>query len=167
MPTPDRAPGLLGSVGSDFDLLCIGSGPAGQRAAVQAAKLGMRAAIVEKGQTLGGVCVDRGTIPSKTFREAVLAFARPNARGRVGDEDARPTAEQLFARVNDVVRRECDVIHDQLRRNIRRDGRSTGYCHTWACARDAECSGKSVTYFCPTIHTGDAPDGSHPPAGDG
>lgn len=56
----------------DFDLLCIGSGPAGQRAAVQAAKLGKRTAIVERGHVIGGVCVDTGTIPSKTFREAVL-----------------------------------------------------------------------------------------------
>ena len=61
------------SASYDFDLLCLGSGPAGQRAAVQAAKLGRRTAIVEKGRILGGVCLDTGTIPSKTFREAVLA----------------------------------------------------------------------------------------------
>ena len=54
----------------DFDLVCIG--PAGQRAAVQAAKLGKRVALVERGHVIGGVCVDTGTIPSKTFREAVL-----------------------------------------------------------------------------------------------
>ena len=52
----------------DYDLICIGSGPAGQRAAVQAAKLGKKVAIVEKKRTVGGVCVDTGTIPSKTFR---------------------------------------------------------------------------------------------------
>lgn len=56
----------------EYDLLCIGSGPAGQRAAVQAAKLGKRTAVVERGRLIGGVCVDTGTIPSKTFREAVL-----------------------------------------------------------------------------------------------
>jgi NAD(P) transhydrogenase len=103
----------------DFDLLCIGSGPAGQRAAVQAAKLGKRAAIVEKGRILGGVCLDTGTIPSKTFREAVLRMARHNERD--GDsafrEDQRPTAAQLLSQVNDVVRRECEVVEDQLRRN--------------------------------------------------
>ena len=55
-----------------YDLLVIGSGPAGQRAAVAAAKLGRRAAIVEKRQMLGGVCINTGTIPSKTLREAVL-----------------------------------------------------------------------------------------------
>ena len=59
----------------DFGLVCIGSGPAGQRAAVQAAKLGCRVAVVEKQPWLGGACVDTGTIPSKTFREAVLSFA--------------------------------------------------------------------------------------------
>jgi len=56
---------------AEFDLVCIGSGPAGQRAAIQAAKLGKRVAIIERQRTVGGVCVDTGTIPSKTFREAV------------------------------------------------------------------------------------------------
>ena len=55
----------------DYDLVCIGSGPAGQRGAVQAAKLGRRVALIEKRGTLGGICLDTGTIPSKTFREAV------------------------------------------------------------------------------------------------
>ena len=59
----------------DYDLICIGSGPAGQRGAVQAAKLGKRVAIVEKLRAVGGVCLHTGTIPSKTFREAVLSFA--------------------------------------------------------------------------------------------
>ena len=58
-----------------YDLVSIGSGPAGQRAAVQAAKLGRRAAVIERRGRLGGVCVDTGTIPSKTFREAVLSFS--------------------------------------------------------------------------------------------
>ncbi len=104
----------------DFDLLCLGSGPAGQRAAVQAAKLGRRAAIVEKGRLVGGVCVDTGTIPSKTFREAVLAATQAGRavepRGRPV-QAPRPTITQLLARVADVTRRECDVIHQQLERN--------------------------------------------------
>ncbi|WP_455371285.1 FAD-dependent oxidoreductase, partial [Petrachloros mirabilis] len=58
----------------DYDLVCIGSGPAGQRAAIQAAKLGKRVCVVERRQMVGGVCVATGTIPSKTFREAVLSF---------------------------------------------------------------------------------------------
>ena len=95
----------------DFDLVAIGSGPAGQRAAVQAAKLGKRVAIVEKNRSVGGVCVETGTIPSKTFREAVWAVSSGPAIG------ARPTAEQLLGRVSDVVRREIDVLDSQLRRN--------------------------------------------------
>jgi NAD(P) transhydrogenase len=104
----------------DFDLLCIGSGPAGQRAAVQAAKLGCRVAVVERRHIVGGICVDTGTIPSKTLREAVLFFS-----GLVGRfdwrqaiwEETRPTVEQLLARVGAVMRRETEVIERQLRRN--------------------------------------------------
>jgi len=104
----------------DFDLLCLGSGPAGQRAAVQAAKLGYRSAIVEKGRIVGGVCVDTGTIPSKTFREAVLGVTRatrPADSGGHPIQAHRPTIDQLLARVTEVTRRECDVIHQQLERN--------------------------------------------------
>ena len=95
----------------EYDLVAIGSGPAGQRAAVQAAKLGKRVAVIEKNRCVGGLCVETGTIPSKTFREAVWAL-----RGAPG-AGARPTAEQLLARVSDVVRREIEVMDDQLRRN--------------------------------------------------
>ena len=56
---------------SDFDLCVIGSGPAGQRAAIQAAKLGKRAVVVEKRDVVGGVAVNTGTIPSKALREAM------------------------------------------------------------------------------------------------
>ena len=58
----------------DFDLLVLGSGPAGQRAAVQAAKLGKRVGIIERSRMVGGVCLHTGTVPSKTFREAVLSL---------------------------------------------------------------------------------------------
>ncbi len=94
----------------DYDLLCIGSGPAGQRAAIQAAKLGRRAAVVEKRRIIGGVCLDTGTIPSKTMREAVLEIARRPGRGRV---DAR----ELLERIDGVIGREAEVIDDQLARN--------------------------------------------------
>jgi NAD(P) transhydrogenase len=111
---------MAASVSYDFDLLCLGSGPAGQRAAVQAAKLGFRSAVVEKGCVVGGVCVDTGTIPSKTFREAVLSFGKP-ARvlepGGGAEQPRRPTLQQLLARVTEVRRRECEVIHQQLDRN--------------------------------------------------
>src|SRR5215470_7960106 len=105
---------------SEFDLVCIGSGPAGQRGAVQAAKLGKRVAIVERKLCVGGVCIETGTIPSKTFREAVLAVAqaqRAAHHGSLRGTPPRPTAEQLLARVSSVVQREQDVVEEQLRRN--------------------------------------------------
>ncbi len=108
------------SRGYDYDLLCIGSGPAGQRGAVQAAKLGKRAAVVERGRVMGGVCVDTGTIPSKTFREAVLSLNGRAGFGRAGPGAGpvlRPTAAALFARVAEVKQRQADIVEDQLRRN--------------------------------------------------
>jgi len=56
---------------NEYDLVCIGSGPAGQRAAINAAKLGKKVAVIEKQRFVGGMYIDTGTIPSKTFREAV------------------------------------------------------------------------------------------------
>src|SRR5262249_2433794 len=113
---PGRTRRTTVSASFDFDLLCLGSGPAGQRAAVQGAKFGRRTAVVEKGRILGGVCLDTGTIPSKTFREAVLATLAGGLHdsqfGHVPEH--RPTIDQLFSRVTEVVRRECDVIHHQL-----------------------------------------------------
>lgn len=113
---------MRGQVGSDYDydLVCIGSGPAGQRAAVQAAKLGKRAAVVEKRRVVGGVCLDTGTIPSKTFREAVILFTDAAGlfdRRREPSAAVRPTAEALLARVSEVVDRESRVVEHQLRRN--------------------------------------------------
>lgn len=110
----------IGSVPYDYDLLCIGSGPAGQRAAVQAAKLGKRAAIIERQVGIGGVCLGTGTIPSKTFREAILSVtnaAEALARQGMSRVVSRPTAMQLLSRVGEVVEREMDVLERQLRRN--------------------------------------------------
>jgi NAD(P) transhydrogenase len=103
----------------DYDLVCIGSGPAGQRAAVQAAKLGHRVAVIEKQRCVGGVCVETGTIPSKTLREAVLSFTGPSLRSdrRRSVPPVRPTAEMLLSRIDEVVAREAEVMEDQLRRN--------------------------------------------------
>jgi NAD(P) transhydrogenase len=104
----------------DYDLVCVGSGPAGQRGAVQAAKLGRRVALVERRTSLGGACVAIGTIPSKTFREAVMwiTAAAENARAVPGRAvPPRPTAGQLLERVNAVVATEAGVIAHQLDRN--------------------------------------------------
>src|ERR1700735_4267198 len=61
---------------NDFDILCIGSGPAGQKAAIQAAKAGFRAAIIERDSQVGGSCLLSGTIPSKALREQALRYRR-------------------------------------------------------------------------------------------
>ncbi len=111
----------------DYDLVCIGSGPAGQRGAVQAAKFGKRVAIIEKHRAVGGVCLHTGTIPSKTFREAVLSFANianglSNGVSPDGHEPAKstrckPNAGELFGRVGSIVDSEITVQDDQLSRN--------------------------------------------------
>ncbi len=107
----------------DFDLVCIGSGPAGQRAAIQAAKLGKRAAVVEKRPSLGGVCLEMGTIPSKTFREAVWSLSQGGGVHRDpafrlnGENMRRPSVEALLQRVGMVGRHESQVIEQQLFRN--------------------------------------------------
>ncbi len=99
----------------DYDLICIGSGPAGQRAAIQAAKLGKKVAVVEKRMIVGGCCVETGTIPSKTFREAVVQFIGLPSGGSV--RRPRPEAKHLLARVDSVVHAEAKVVEDQLWRN--------------------------------------------------
>ncbi len=103
----------------DYDLVCIGSGPAGQRAAVQAAKLHKRVAVIEKRRCIGGVCIETGTIPSKTFREAVRRFySRPGfEQGDFYRPPARPTMDQLLGHVGRVVQRETEVVQDALARN--------------------------------------------------
>src|SRR5438876_12331303 len=96
----------------DYDLVCIGSGPAGQRGAVQAAKLGRRVALIERRGSLGGICLDMGTIPSKTFREAVISLTEAAALTTGSMERAalaRPTAQQLLTRVESVVGRAAHV----------------------------------------------------------
>jgi NAD(P) transhydrogenase len=103
-----------------YDLVVIGSGPAGQRAAVQAAKLGRRVALVERRQVVGGVCIHTGTIPSKTLREAVLyltGYGQHTVYGASYAVKQNIGAEDLKVRVDHVIRREIDVVLSQLRRN--------------------------------------------------
>jgi NAD(P) transhydrogenase len=102
----------------EYDLICVGSGPAGQRAAVRAAKLGKKVAVIEKQRCIGGVCIETGTIPSKTFREAVRSFqARNWDDGNSHGHRVRPTMELLLRRVGSVIEIEADVVQDQLARN--------------------------------------------------
>jgi NAD(P) transhydrogenase len=105
--------------GFDYELLVIGSGPAGQKAAIQAAKLGRRVAMVERRQ-LGGVSVNRGTIPSKTLREAVMYLTGLSQRAVYGDSyrvKEEITVEDLAMRTRQVVEREVDIVRNQLSRN--------------------------------------------------
>jgi NAD(P) transhydrogenase len=104
----------------DFDVLVLGSGPSGQKAAIAAAKLGRRVAVVERDNMIGGVCINTGTIPSKTLREAVLYLTGLNQREMYGSsyrlkEDI--TVADLAARTQHVIGREIDVIRNQLSRN--------------------------------------------------
>ena len=104
----------------DYDLLVIGSGPGGQKAAIAAAKLDRRVAVVERPAMIGGVCVQTGTIPSKTLREAILYLTGIDQREiygqsyRVKDEI---TMADLTRRTTHVVNRESDVVRNQLARN--------------------------------------------------
>ncbi|MEM6561558.1 MAG: Si-specific NAD(P)(+) transhydrogenase, partial [Planctomycetota bacterium] len=102
------------------DLIVIGSGPAGQKAALQAAKLGKRVALVDKRAMIGGVCIHTGTIPSKAIREAVLHLSGIREREMYGTDYAvkhEITMEDLLHRAQHVVRCETQVIHGQMRRN--------------------------------------------------
>ncbi|WP_181784162.1 Si-specific NAD(P)(+) transhydrogenase [Pseudonocardia pini] len=104
----------------DYDLLVIGSGPGGQKAAIAAAKLGKRVAIAERRDMMGGVCVNTGTIPSKTLREAVLyltGFAQREMYGASYRVKSEITIADLLARTSHVVGREVEVIRNQLMRN--------------------------------------------------
>ena len=104
----------------EYNLVVIGSGPGGQKAAIAAAKLGKRVAIVEKGTMLGGVCVNTGTIPSKTLREAVLYLTGMNQRELYGAGyrvKANITPADLLARTTHVIGKEIEVVRSQLLRN--------------------------------------------------
>src|SRR5262249_43222375 len=104
----------------DFDLLVIGSGPAGHRAAIQAAKLEKRVAVVEKKGVVGGVCINSGTIPSKALRESALRLSGYRERGIYGASYAvkhRITMRDLLFRVDQVIHNEIDVARHQLLRN--------------------------------------------------
>jgi NAD(P) transhydrogenase len=103
-----------------FDLIVIGSGPAGQKAALASAKLGKRVAMIDRQSMVGGVCIHTGTIPSKAIREAVLHLTAFNERSVYGDGYAVKhdiTMADLLARANHVIRSETNVISSQMRRN--------------------------------------------------
>ena len=100
-----------------YDLIVVGSGPSGQRAAVAAAKMNKRVAVVEARAVVGGVCINTGTIPSKTMREAVLHLSGYNYRSVYGINyrvKEKITMADLAFRVQAVIKTEVDVTEAQL-----------------------------------------------------
>jgi NAD(P) transhydrogenase len=105
---------------NEYDLVVIGSGPAGQKGAICAAKMRKKVAIIDRKTTIGGVCVHTGTIPSKTLREAVLylsGFRQRTFYGRGYVVKDRISMRDLSFRAQAVMAREIEVIKSQLRRN--------------------------------------------------
>ena len=104
----------------NFDMIVIGSGPAGQRAAIQGAKSGKRVAVVEQRECVGGACINTGTIPSKTLREAVMHLSGYAYQGIYGVNyrvKEKITMADLAFRVQHVIKTEIDVTVSQLTRN--------------------------------------------------
>jgi len=102
-----------------YDLIVIGSGPAGQKAAIQGAKAGKRVALIEQNREVGGACVYQGTIPSKTLRESALQMvqflqARDVFEFRMRDD---VKIASLMARLDNVVRAHGEFMKGQIERN--------------------------------------------------
>lgn len=111
---------MIDSAHHDYDLLVIGTGPSGQKAAIAAAKAGKRAAIVERRAAVGGVCTNTGTIPSKSFREAVIYLSGWREHAFYGASYAVKrdiSMSDLLVRSDYVIRHELDVIQHQMYRN--------------------------------------------------
>ncbi len=107
-------------MGDAYDLIVLGSGPAGQRAAIYGAKLGKKVAVVEAREVVGGACINTGTIPSKTMREAVLHLSGYNYKSIYGMNyrvKEKITMADLAFRVQHVIKTEIDVTEAQLSRN--------------------------------------------------
>ncbi|MEO2045515.1 MAG: Si-specific NAD(P)(+) transhydrogenase [Pirellulales bacterium] len=103
-----------------FDCIVIGTGPAGQKGAIQAAKLGKSVAIIEKNRVLGGAQINTGTIPSKALREAVLHLTGANKRGMFGQSyrvKKDITIADLVSFSQRVIHNEWEVVRDQFDRN--------------------------------------------------
>lgn len=102
-----------------YDIIIIGSGPAGQKAAVQAAKANKKVALVEADKVLGGACVHRGTIPSKTLRENALRIANLRQHAELYSFSLRPDMEMtaLIDNMHSVISAHDDYINKQMARN--------------------------------------------------
>ncbi|MBK7140800.1 MAG: Si-specific NAD(P)(+) transhydrogenase [bacterium] len=101
----------------DYDVIVIGSGPAGEKAAIEASKMNKSAAIIERRSVQGGVCIHTGTIPSKTLRETAMYIAglrQRTAYGLVGGVRADLSIRELMHRKDQVVLQELDVIQQNM-----------------------------------------------------
>jgi NAD(P) transhydrogenase len=107
-------------IDQDYDLVVIGSGPAGQKAAINAAKLRKRVAVIERAGMVGGVSVHSGTIPSKTLRDAILYLTGFNERAFYGQGyrlRERISTDEIASRVKMIVARETHLVRSQFNRN--------------------------------------------------
>ncbi len=157
----------------EYDLVVIGSGPAGQKGAICAAKLRKKVAVIERKRMMGGVCVQTGTIPSKTLREAVLylsGFSQRTFYGRNYAVKDQITMQDLTFRVNSVIAREIEIIKSQLHRNqvVTLDGEARFLDpHTLEVRTEDESTlvrGEHVLICCGTrpAHSAEIPiDGEH------
>ena len=102
-----------------YDLIVIGSGPAGQKAAIQGAKAGKRVALIEQNREVGGACVYQGTIPSKTLRESALQMVQFLQAGDVFEFRMRDDVKiaSLMTRLDNVVRAHGEFMKEQIGRN--------------------------------------------------
>ena len=111
-----------------YDLVVLGSGPAGEKGAAQAAYFGKKVALVERDEVLGGVSCNTGSLPSKTLRESALALSGVRSRNLLGVDlavrrgatvhdflahERRVTSAEREAIVENVRRHNIDVYHGE------------------------------------------------------
>ena len=104
----------------NYDLVVIGSGPTGQKAAINGAKLGKRVAVIERAGLVGGVSVHSGTVPSKTLRDAILYLTGFNERAFYGQDYRlrdRINGDEIASRLRLIVTRETHLVRSQFNRN--------------------------------------------------
>jgi len=142
-----------------YDMLVIGSGPAGQKAAIQAAKVGKKVAVVERKKVVGGICINTGTIPSKSLREAVLflsGFRQRELYGASYRVKKDITFTDLALRCDHVVKAEQEVIQNQLIRNYVDfivGGASFIDSHRVAVKQDAESNEHTADFIVVAVGT--------------
>ena len=113
-----------------FDVIIIGSGPAGEKAAAQAAYIGKKVLVIEKEPVVGGAMVNTGTLPSKTLRETALFFSGKKQRGMYGIEfqlGKQITVQDLMFRKNFIIKKEIETINENLAKHKVEQIQGTAY----------------------------------------